>query len=94
MNCKFKVGDRVHKPNGYTFIGTIVSVFTTTAGEIRVVAELHNNGMLHIFSESQLEIGWPNSNDPWKEVIHLAQTLPNDHDFGRAVRLHYWESRK
>ncbi len=52
---KFKIGDKIYKPNGYSFPGTIVSVFETTTGEIRLVAELDNNGMLHIFSESQLE---------------------------------------
>jgi len=53
---KFKVTDKVYKPKGYSFDGIIVAVFTTTKGEIRVVAELEGNGMLHIFSESQLEL--------------------------------------
>lgn len=53
---KFKVNDEIYKPKGYKFGGTIVSVFKTTAGENRVVAELDDNGMLHIFSESQLEL--------------------------------------
>lgn len=53
---KFKVGDKIQKPKGYKFDGIVVAVFTTTAGEIRIVAELINNGMLHIFSESQLEL--------------------------------------
>lgn len=53
---KFKVGDKVYKSKGYKFPGTVVSVFRTTSDEIRVVAELENNGMLHIFSESQLEL--------------------------------------
>jgi len=52
---KFKIGDKVYKPKGYKFPGTVVSVFKTTNGDIRVVAELDDNGMLHIFSESQLE---------------------------------------
>jgi len=52
---KFKIGDRIYKPKGYAFPGIIVSVFETTTGEIRLVAELDNTGMLHIFSESQLE---------------------------------------
>ena len=91
MNCKFKVGDRVHKPKGYSFVGTVVSVFTTTSGEIRIVAEMKDNGMLHVFNETQLDAGWIQSNDPWQEVVHLSKTLPNDHDFGRAVRLHVWE---
>lgn len=56
---KFKVGDKICKPKGYTFNGEVRSVFTTVSGEIRVVAELTTEnglGMLHIFSESQLEI--------------------------------------
>ena len=53
---KFKVGDRVYKPKGYKFLGVVVSVFETTSGEKRVVAELDDNGMLHIFAESQLEL--------------------------------------
>lgn len=52
---KFKVGDRVCKPKGYAFDGIVVSVFENTKGEVRIVAELEGNGMLHIFSESQLE---------------------------------------
>ena len=51
---KFKVGDKIYKPKGYKFDGTVVSVFETTSGEIRIVAELKDNGMLHIFSEKQL----------------------------------------
>lgn len=52
---KFEIGDKIHKPKGYKFPGTVVSVFRTTNGDVRVVAELDDNGMLHIFSESQLE---------------------------------------
>ena len=52
---KFQVGDKIRKPKGYAFDGTIVSVFQNTKGDIRVVAELDGKGMLHIFSESQLE---------------------------------------
>ena len=55
MIDKFKIGDRICKPKGYSFDGVVVSVFKTLAGETRVVAELEDNGMLHIFSESQLE---------------------------------------
>ncbi len=53
---KFRIGDKIYKPKGYRFPGTIVSVFQTTSGEIRYVAELEDNGMLHIFTESQLEL--------------------------------------
>lgn len=53
---KFTVGQRVYKPRGYKFPGTIVSVFNTTKGERRVVVEMDKYGLLHIFNESQLEI--------------------------------------
>lgn len=52
---KFKVGDKAHKPKGYKFPCTIVSVFTTVKGDIRVVAEMDDYGLLHIFNEQQLE---------------------------------------
>lgn len=52
---KFKVGDKAYKPKGYKFPCTIVSVFTTVEGKIRVVAEMDEYGMLHIFNEEQLE---------------------------------------
>lgn len=53
---KFKIGDKVSKPKGYKFDGIIVSIFKNTSGETRLVAEMEDNGMLHIFSESQLEL--------------------------------------
>lgn len=53
---KFKIGDQVFKPKGYQFPGTIVSIFQTTKGETRIVAEMRDNGMLHIFNENQLEL--------------------------------------
>lgn len=53
---KFKIGDKICKPKGYRFDGTVVSVFNTTSGDIRIVAEMEDNGMLHIFNENQLEI--------------------------------------
>jgi hypothetical protein len=52
---KFKVGDKAYKPNGYQFPCTIVSIFETTKGDVRIVGEMDNNGMLHIFNERQLE---------------------------------------
>lgn len=55
-DSKFKIGDKVKKPKGYAFDGIIVSIFQTTKGETRIVAELENNGMLHIFNENQLEL--------------------------------------
>lgn len=56
MSNKFKVGDKVYKPKGYAFPATIVSVFTTTSGNVRVVAEMDDFGLLHIFNENQLEL--------------------------------------
>ena len=56
---KFKLGDPVCKPEGYAFNGFVVAIFTTTKGQTRVVAEMENNGMLHIFSEKQLEVRNP-----------------------------------
>jgi|TARA_B110000858_G_scaffold105883_1_gene121145 hypothetical protein len=55
MEYKFKLGDKAFKPLGYKFPCTIVSIFGTTEGKIRIVAEMEDNGMLHIFNESQLE---------------------------------------
>lgn len=52
---KFKVGDKAYKPNGYKFPCTIVSVFGNLNGDIRIVGEMDDNGMLHIFNERQLE---------------------------------------
>jgi hypothetical protein len=66
MTPKFKIGDLICKPKGYAFDGVIVSVFVTTKGEARVVAELkpgNGAGMLHIFSEDQLEKA-PCAGDP------------------------------
>jgi hypothetical protein len=52
---KFKVGDKAFKPKGYQFPCTIVSVFQTVEGKVRVVAEMDNYGLLHIFNEDQLD---------------------------------------
>lgn len=65
---KFNIGDRVFKVKGYKFFGEVRSVFTNRAGENRIAVELvssmiidgideggNGNGMIHIFSESQLE---------------------------------------
>ena len=52
---KFKVGDKAIKVKGYEFPCTIVSVFETKAGNVRVVGEMDNYGLLHIFNEGQLE---------------------------------------
>jgi hypothetical protein len=52
---KFKVGDKAFKPKGYQFPCTIVSVFQTVEGKVRVVAEMDDYGLLHIFNEDQLD---------------------------------------
>ena len=52
---KFKVGDKAIKTKGYEFLCTIVSVFETKEGNVRVVGEMDHYGLLHIFNEDQLE---------------------------------------
>jgi hypothetical protein len=52
---KFKVGDKAHKPKGYKFPCTIIGVFETIKGDIRIVGEMDEYGLLHIFNEEQLE---------------------------------------
>jgi len=54
LKPKFKVGDMARKPKGYEFPCTIVSVFETKNGNVRVVGEMDNYGLLHIFNEDQL----------------------------------------
>ena len=53
---KFKEGDKAYKPKGYSFPCTVVSVFKTTKGDVRIVAEMEEHGLLHIFNEGQLEL--------------------------------------
>lgn len=53
---KFKVGDKIIKPKGYNFIGTVLSVFDTLKGETRIVAESEDNKMILVFCEDQIEI--------------------------------------
>lgn len=55
MENKFKIGDKAYKPKGYKFPCTIVGVFKTTDGNIRVVGEMDEFKLLHIFNEDQLE---------------------------------------
>jgi hypothetical protein len=52
---KFKVGDKAHKPKGYKFPCTIIGVFENLNGDIRIVGEMDEYGLLHIFNEEQLE---------------------------------------
>ena len=73
---KFKVGDLVCKPKGYSFNGQVRSVFETSSGEVRVVAELspgNGGGMLHIFSENQLE-HWPMKSE-YDGVLEAVQNM-------------------
>jgi hypothetical protein len=55
QQTKFKVGDKAIKLKGYKFPCTIVSVFQTVEGNVRVVGEMDEYGLLHIFNEDQLE---------------------------------------
>ena len=50
----FNVGDKVDKAKGYSFPGTVVSVFQNTSGGTRLVVEMDTYGLLHIFSEENL----------------------------------------
>ncbi len=52
---KFRIGNKASKLKGYKFPCTIVSVFKTLKGETRVVGEMDEYGLLHIFNEDQLE---------------------------------------
>jgi hypothetical protein len=52
---KFQVGDKVVKVKGYKFPCTIVSVFKTLDGNVRIVGEMDGYGLLYIFNEDQLE---------------------------------------
>jgi hypothetical protein len=64
---KFKVGDKAYKPKGYKFPCTIVSVFKTVDGNVRVVGEMDGYGLLHIFNEEQLEIN-KNYGEPEEDI--------------------------
>lgn len=51
-----KVGDKVDKPKGYKFPGTVVAAFHKLDGQERYVVEMDGNaGLLHIFNADQLE---------------------------------------
>ncbi len=56
---KFQIGDKVEKIKGYRFPGTVVSIFMTTAKELRLVVEADGDdfkGMLHIYNPEQLKL--------------------------------------
>lgn len=48
------VGDWAVKQSGYSFSGTVRSVFRTGGDELRFVVDFEDSGLLHIFSPSQL----------------------------------------
>lgn len=54
---RFRVGQKVHKTNGYRWPGVVVARFTNTNAEIRYVVECtvpEVAGALHIYAEGQL----------------------------------------
>jgi len=52
----FAVGDLVRKKKGYDFTGEVRAVFTTKSGKTRIVVEmLDSGGLLHIFSQDDME---------------------------------------
>ena len=89
LKPKFKVGDMARKPKGYEFPCTIVSVFKTKKGNVRVVGEMDGYGLLHIFNEDQLvKI---NNKDILSFIIRIRKTLPSSCFFvcGRWVDSFY-----
>jgi hypothetical protein len=55
----FQAGDEVEKVRGYRWPGKIVAVFTTLAGEQRIVVECtvpEVAGALHIYSPDQIRL--------------------------------------
>ena len=71
---KFQVGDKAYKPKGYDFPCTIVGVFETVGGDIRVVGEMDDYGLLHIFNEGQLEPVEMVTASAEEQLIHLLET--------------------
>jgi hypothetical protein len=92
----FKIGDKVRKPKGYAFDGIIVSIFENTSGEIRIVAELEGNGMLHIFSPSQLELRQLLAEDYFKlhqEMENKQETLKKvEENIDREEWIHFFKN--
>lgn len=52
---EFKVGDKVDKIKGYRFPSIVVAVFKNTKGETRIVAEMEEYGLLHIYAPENLK---------------------------------------
>lgn len=67
------------KPKGYSFEGEVRAVFTKTNGEKRLVCQLDGNGMLHIFSESQVVPRFVEVKNEERgkivDNVHLCQSL-------------------
>lgn len=99
MTSKFKIGDLICKPKGYAFDGVVVAVFTTMAMEVRVVAEMQTEngaGMLHIFSEAQLEkrvqaVVTPRMNGTLRHVLdENGQLRKVVGELAAGLRNHIW----
>lgn len=63
---KFRIGDPVCKPQGYSYPGIVKGIFFTSTGDIRYVVELdveEAGGLFHIFNEQQLDHRTVNSGD-------------------------------
>jgi hypothetical protein len=59
MTAKFRMGDKVGKPNVMNIRASSSRFFTNRAGAVRYVVEADHptfSGMLHIFNEEQLEL--------------------------------------
>jgi hypothetical protein len=99
LNSKFKVGDNIYKIKGYKFNGRVASVFKTASDKIRVVAEMHSNGMLHIFSEDQLELDTTLDGDQSLQIIERARAILDEavtdkENGARYTKQHYILSRE
>ena len=99
LDSKFNVGDTIYKIKGYKFNGTVVSVFKTASNKIRVVAEMHRNGMLHIFSEDQLELDVTPDGTQSIQIINSAKAILDevvtDKESGaKYTKQHYILSRE
>jgi len=62
-----RVGDKVQKRRGYRWPGEVRAVFTTIAGETRIVVECtvpQVRGALHIYAPKQLQRSRRKRNQP------------------------------
>jgi len=80
----FKRMDKVAKPNGYAFDGTVLASYKTLAGETRVVVESDAiPGLQHIFSPEQLRLRVEQAD--LKEILGRALAA-SDQDTFDAMR--------